>query len=161
VPFVSDSDAVVQPLQVGGDTVAITAVSMGNPHAVVFVDDAATVHALARQVGPALETHAAFPKKTNAEFAAMTGPATIALGVWERGCGITLACGTGACATAVAACLTGRATAGQPITVHLPGGPLVITVAADYGDVAMQGPAALAFVGEVDLTDRARAARPA
>jgi diaminopimelate epimerase len=91
----------------------------------------------------------------------MTGPATIALGVWERGCGITLACGTGACATAVAACLTGRATAGQPITVHLPGGPLVITVAADYGDVAMQGPAALAFVGEVDLTDRARAARPA
>jgi len=139
----------------------LTAVSMGNPHAVVFVDDAATVHALARQVGPALETHAAFPKKTNAEFAAMTGPATIALGVWERGCGITLACGTGACATAVAACLTGRATAGAPITVHLPGGPLVITVAADYGDVAMQGPAALAFVGEVDLTDRARAARPA
>jgi diaminopimelate epimerase len=139
----------------------LTAVSMGNPHAVVFVDDAATVHALARQVGPALETHAAFPRKTNAEFAAMTAPDTIALGVWERGCGITLACGTGACATAVAACLTGRAAVGQPITVQLPGGPLVITVAADYAGVSMQGPARLAFVGEVDLTDRARAARPA
>ncbi|MBK9031473.1 MAG: hypothetical protein IPL61_09085 [Myxococcales bacterium] len=133
---------------------------MGNPHAVVFVDDASTVHDLARAVGPALETHAAFPNKTNAEFAALTGPDAIALGVWERGCGITLACGTGACATAVAACLTGRATTGRPIAVDLPGGPLAITVAPDYSEVAMRGPARLAFVGEVDLGDRRRALRP-
>jgi diaminopimelate epimerase len=150
-------------LAIAGDSAderRVTAVSMGNPHAVVFVDDAAAVHRLARQLGPALETHAAFPRKTNAEFAAMIDADTIALGVWERGCGITLACGTGACATAVAACLTGRATVGRPITVRLPGGPLVITVAADYRGVAMQGPARLAFTGTVELADRDRAARP-
>lgn len=152
------------PLAIAGDAVAsraVTAVSMGNPHAVVFVDDAATVHALARTVGPAVETHPAFPRKTNAEFAAMVDADTIELGVWERGCGITLACGTGACATAVAACLTGRATTGRELTVRLPGGPLAITVADDYGAVAMRGPARLAFVGEIDLADQARAARPA
>jgi diaminopimelate epimerase len=151
------------PLTIPGDPAgarAVTAVSMGNPHAVVFVDDPATVHTLARTVGPSLETHAAFPRKTNAEFAALAGPDTLELGVWERGCGITLACGTGACATAVAACLTGRAQPGRELTVRLPGGPLAITVAADYSAVAMRGPARLAFVGEVDLAARARAARP-
>jgi diaminopimelate epimerase len=84
------------PLTIPGDPAgprAVTAVSMGNPHAVVFVDDPATVHTLARTVGPSLETHAAFPRKTNAEFAALAGPDTLELGVWERGCGITLACG--------------------------------------------------------------------
>jgi diaminopimelate epimerase len=160
----ADERWVDAPIAIPGDPAGerrLTAVSMGNPHAVVFVDDPATVQALARQLGPVLETHAGFPRKTNAEFAALAGPDTIALGVWERGCGITLACGTGACATAVAAGLTGRAAVGRPVTVHLPGGPLVITVAADYATVAMQGPARLAFVGEVDLGDRAHAARPA
>ena len=71
----------------------------------------------------------------------MTSPTEIELVVWERGCGITLACGTGACATATAACLTGRATPGREITVRLLGGPLYITVAADYSSVTMRGPA--------------------
>ena len=139
----------------------ITAVSMGNPHAVVFVDDVGSTDKLARTLGPALETHAWFPRKTNAEWAHVAGPDTIDLVVWERGCGITLACGTGACATAVAACLTGRAEVGRELTVRLPGGPLAITVAADYATVHMRGPARFVFEADVDLDVIAAAARPA
>jgi len=152
------------PLLIDGDRAAsarlVTAVSMGNPHAVVFVDDAAVARHLAETLGPALETHAAFPRKTNAEFAAMAPDGAIDLVVWERGCGITLACGTGACATAVAACLTGRAQPGVELTVRLPGGSLAITVAADYSAIAMRGPARLAFTGEVDLDRCDRSRRP-
>ena len=139
----------------------VTAVSMGNPHAVVFVDSAAATMQLATTAGPALETHAWFPRKTNAEWAHVAGPDTIDLVVWERGCGITLACGTGACATAVAACLTGRAEVGRELTVRLPGGALAITVAPDYATVFMRGPARLAFEASVDLDLIAAAARPA
>lgn len=139
----------------------VTAVSMGNPHAVVFVDDAATARTLAETLGPALETHAWFPRKTNAEWCHVAGPDTLDLVVWERGCGITLACGTGACATAVAACLTGRAEVGRELTVRLPGGALAITVAADYATVLMRGPARFVFETDVDLDVLAAAARPA
>ncbi|MEZ4404130.1 MAG: diaminopimelate epimerase [Kofleriaceae bacterium] len=159
----ADERWIAGALAIAGDAVAsraVTAVSMGNPHAVVFVDDPDTVHDLARAVGPALEVDPAFPRKTNAEFAAMRGPDVIELGVWERGCGITLACGTGACATAVAACLTGRITPGAPVEVRLPGGALTITVAADYSAVAMRGPARAVFTGEVDLAHRGLARRP-
>lgn len=138
----------------------MTAVSMGNPHAVVFVDDAATARQLAETIGRALEHHRDFPRRTNAEFAAVTAPGVIDLVVWERGVGITLACGTGACATAVAACLTGRAAPGEELAVRLPGGALHITVAEDYSGVAMRGPARLAFAGEVDLERMASARRP-
>lgn len=160
----SDDRWIDAPLTIPGDTFdsrPFTAVSMGNPHAITFVEDAATVEVLARTLGPAVEHHAAFPRRANAEFAAVTGPDQLVVGVWERGSGITLACGTGACATAVAACLTGRARAGAPIHVALPGGTLIITVDPDYRTVTMTGPARRAFTGTVDLADRDRAARPA
>ena len=147
-----------QPLEVGNHTLAITAVSMGNPHAITFVGSRDEARTLAETIGRAVETHAAFPRKTNAEFAHLSGRREIELVVWERGCGITLACGTGACATTVAAVLTGRATEADEVVVHLPGGPLAITVAKGLTGVAMRGPAQFVFDGELD--PRAVAARP-
>jgi diaminopimelate epimerase len=131
---------------------AITAVSMGNPHAIAFVDHTgAALRRLAETVGPRVETHAWFPNRTNAEFARMDGDRAIELVVWERGCGITLACGTGACATAVAACITGHARTGTEIEVRLLGGPLAITVADDYGAVFMRGPATRVYDAELTI----------
>jgi diaminopimelate epimerase len=152
-----------QPIEIPGDTQGrkVTAVSMGNPHAVVFVDAPGEHRRLARAIGPALETHGWFPKKTNAEFAHVHSPREIHLIVWERGVGITNACGTGACATVVAACLTGRATAGEEVNVHLPGGCLSITVAADLSTVHMRGPAAHVFDADLDVTSLLAAQRPA
>ena len=152
-----------QPIEIPGDDRArrVTAVSMGNPHAVVFVDQHGEHRRLATTIGRALETHAWFPKKTNAEFAHIHSPTEIDLIVWERGVGITSACGTGACATAVAACLTGRASAGCEINVHLPGGVLAITVAPDLSTVHMRGPAAHVFDGDLDATSLLASARPA
>lgn len=151
-----------QPIEIPGDTQPrqVTAVSMGNPHAVVFVDAHGEHRRLATTIGPALETHAWFPKKTNAEFAHVHSPSDIYLVVWERGVGITSACGTGACATVVAACLTGRATPGEQINVHLPGGVLAITVAADLSTVFMCGPAAHIFDGDLDVTSLLACQRP-
>jgi diaminopimelate epimerase len=140
------------PLTVARTSLAVTAVSMGNPHAVAFVDAAGpALRALAEAVGPSIEHHDWFPRRTNAELAHVHGPSEIELVVWERGCGITLACGTGACATAVAACLTGRARAGSEIAVHLPGGALAITVAEDHRTVWMRGPAVHVFDGTAPL----------
>jgi len=143
--------AVEQEIAVGGRGFRLTAVSMGNPHAVIFVDGADDLRALAEQYGPAIEKHEWFPKKANVEFARVHSPTEIELVVWERGCGITLACGTGACATAVAACLTGRAKTASAIAVRLLGGTLDVTVAAEYAGVTMRGPAEEVFEGEVDL----------
>jgi diaminopimelate epimerase len=136
------------PLAIGGHELRVTGVSMGNPHAVAFVDE--PLRPLAETLGLAIEHHAWFPNKTNAEFARVVSASEIDLVVWERGCGITLACGTGACATAVAACLTGRARPGDEIVVHLPGGDLAIRVAADYSTVYMRGPAVHVFDGSLD-----------
>jgi diaminopimelate epimerase len=141
-----------QPLEVAGRALSITGVSMGNPHAIAFVDETgAALRRLAETVGPSVETHAWFPRRTNSEFARVHAPDDIELVVWERGCGITLACGTGACATAVAACLTGRARPGREIGVRLPGGRLGVTVAPDYSGVTMRGPARLSFEGSVEI----------
>jgi len=137
-----------QPLTIDHTELAITAVSMGNPHAVAFVPD--NQMKLATTIGPRVETHAWFPKKTNAEFARVISPTEIELVVWERGCGITLACGTGACATVVAAVVTGRAQEGSDVLVHLPGGDLTITVLPGYKNVLMKGPARHVFDGELD-----------
>jgi len=140
----------------GGDrmsrrTFTFTAVSMGNPHAVIFVDEGTTdLRALAERFGPAIERDATFPRRTNVEFARLRD-GQIDLVVWERGCGITLACGTGACATAVAACLEERAAPGREVQVNLPGGPLFITVAPDLSGVQMRGPATTVFAAELDL----------
>jgi len=142
-----------QPLELPGEPArALTCVSMGNPHAVAFVASRDEAWRLARGIGPAIEHHAWFPNRTNAELAHVRSPREIDLVVWERGCGITLACGTGACATVVAAVLTGRAAEATPVRVHLPGGTLEITVLAGLANVQMTGPAAHVFDGDVDPT---------
>ena len=138
---------------------AVTAVSMGNPHAVIFSEASKDVlRDLAQAYGSALEHDARFPRRTNVEFASVrkgsNGHHEIDLVVWERGCGITLACGTGACATVVAACLEGRVDANQEVPVHLPGGTLFIRVAkttsGDYSGVEMRGPANIVFSAAID-----------
>jgi diaminopimelate epimerase len=137
-----------QPIEIQGHPLHITAVSMGNPHAVAFVGD--KTRELAQLVGPYIERHPWFPNRTNAELARMISPREIELVVWERGVAITLACGTGACATVVAAVITGRAEEGSDVLVHLPGGDLVITVQPALSNVLMRGPALHVFDGELD-----------
>ena len=150
-----EARAVREPIAVRGRTFEMTAVSMGNPHAVIFVDDpSANLRALAEEYGPALEVDPTFPRRTNVELARIRqvdGRAEIDLVVWERGCGITLACGTGACATVAAACVEERLRPGVEVPVHLPGGTLHITVAPDLAGVRMRGPAVSVFRAELDL----------
>jgi diaminopimelate epimerase len=137
------------PLEVAGELLQITAVSMGNPHAVVFLGDGQDPLAWAERVGPSLEKHSAFPNRTNAELAHIHTPGEIDLVVWERGAGLTQACGTGACATVVAAILNDRARFEETWTVRLPGGPLRIRVDRNFERVWMTGPAVEVFRGEV------------
>ncbi|HEU0033586.1 MAG TPA: diaminopimelate epimerase [Kofleriaceae bacterium] len=149
-----------QPLELPGEPArVVTCVSMGNPHAITFVDSRDDAWRLARSLGPTVEHHAWFPNRTNVEYAHAKSRREIDLVVWERGCGITLACGTGACATTVAAVLTGRADEGVPVQVNLPGGPLEITVLPGLANVAMKGPAVHVFDGDVALDQLVR--RPA
>lgn len=123
-------------------------VSMGNPHAVAFVADGEDPEALARRLGPGIEHDAVFPEGTNVELARVEADGRITLWVWERGCGITAACGTGACATVAAAVAQHRLHAGAPVEVVLPGGSLWITVPIDAdAGVRMRGPARLVFSG--------------
>jgi len=136
---------------IAGTARPVTCVSMGNPHAITFVGSRDEAMELARTAGPAVERHAWFPNRTNAEFAHVKHRREIDLVVWERGCGITLACGTGACATAVAAVVTGRADEATPIRINLPGGSLEITVHPGVSAVSMKGPALHVFDGELDL----------
>jgi diaminopimelate epimerase len=134
-----------QELSIPGETLHATRVSMGNPHAVLF--DAPT-RERASAVGPLVER--AVPGGVNVGFA-RPGPDGIDLVVWERGAGLTDACGTGACAAAVAAVRAGSARAGAPIVVRLPGGALEIVVAPDLARVTLRGPAERVFEGEADL----------
>ena len=144
---------IARPLDIGGREHEITAVSMGNPHAVHFTDcSGAALRELAEHLGPLVETHPSFPKRTNVEFASSLSDSELEVVVWERGCGITEACGTGACATAVAACLTGRAKPNCEIKVHLLGGTLAILVDTAYEHIVMRGPARHVFDGELDLS---------
>lgn len=124
-----------------------TFVSMGNPHFVTFVDDIDTID-IARY-GSEMEHDAAFPQRCNIEFAQVMSDGTIRTRVWERGSGITMACGTGACATAVAAQITGRAQ--NKSTIKMDGGTLLIEWNADDGHVYMTGPAEFVFDGEIAL----------
>ena len=132
---------------VGGERLHATRVSMGNPHAVFFEREAPTLERAGR-VGPAVEK--AVAGGVNVGFA-RPGPEGIDLVVWERGAGLTDACGTGACAAAVASIRGGAARAGVPVSVRLPGGALEITVSADLSRVTMRGPAERVFEGEADL----------
>jgi diaminopimelate epimerase len=145
-----DTRALREPIRAGDREFRFTAVSMGNPHAVIFVDGDDDLRALATTYGSILEVAERFPRRTNVEFARVRGK-EIDLVVWERGSGLTLACGTGACATVVAAALEERLAPGVDTRVHLPGGTLVITVAPDYSGVRLSGPARIAFSGELDL----------
>lgn len=126
-----------------------TQVSMGNPHLVTFVDDIRTVNL--SEMGPKLEKHPLFPDRTNVEFAQITGENTIRMRVWERGSGITQACGTGACATAVAAHLTGRT--GRTVNVVMDGGTLTIEWDEATGHISMTGPAVKVFDGTIELRE--------
>ena len=123
-------------------------VSVGNPHFVIFVDDAQA--APVDVLGPAIERHGAFPGGVNVEFAQVLSRDEIRMRVWERGSGITMACGTGACATATAAVAQDMCPHGRPITVHLDGGDLHIRVSSD-GAVTMTGPATTVYEGDVEL----------
>lgn len=136
------------PRRVGGRSFA--AVSMGNPHAIAFVRDE-DPEALARGDGPAIERDPQFPGRTNVEFARVEADGSITLWVWERGCGITSACGTGACATLAAAIAEGLASHARDVVVRLPGGPLVLRQDRAGGSITMIGPARVAFVGEVEV----------
>ena len=126
-----------------------TAVSMGNPHLVIFVDDVNAIDLAA--VGPQLEGHPFFPGRINVEFAQLLPDGSIRMRVWERGSGITMACGTGACATAVAAHLTGRRP--RTSTIVMDGGTLHITWDEATGHVMMTGPATIVFDGKLEIRE--------
>jgi diaminopimelate epimerase len=143
VPFVTASDALVQPLDVDGERVEITALSMGNPHAVQLVPDVA--QAPVERQGPAIERHPRFPERVNAGYMQVVDRATIRLRVWERGVGETLACGTGACA-AVAAGIA-RGLLDPVVRVVTRGGALSIEWRGPGAPVRMTGPAVTVFEG--------------
>lgn len=143
------SPVVGEPVEVSGVPYAMTCVSMGNPHAVVFVDDTASFPL--HEVGPAFEQHPVFPRRVNAEFVQVINRNEVNMRVWERGAGETLACGTGACATTVACVLNGLTE--DEITLHLLGGDLQVRWDRAVNRVFMTGPAATVFEGELDITD--------
>ena len=149
VPMLGESGTVInEALHISGDTAFdITVLSMGNPHAVLFVND--VDHFPVEQYGPLIEQHPAFPRRTNVEFAQVISAEHIKMRVWERGAGITLACGTGACATLVAAVLSGHAR--RDATVELPGGSLHIVWSEHDNNVYMTGPAEEVFTGVIAL----------
>ncbi len=139
------SRVIEQPIEAEGETFSMTCVSMGNPHCVIFVEDAQAVPM--EKFGPLLERHEKFPRKTNVEFAEIKDASHIRMRVWERGAAVTLACGTGSCATLVAAALTGRT--GRAAEVELDGGRLAIEWAED-NHVYMTGSAERVFAGRYE-----------
>ena len=138
-----------EPLNVDGTTYHITAVSMGNPHAIVYMDDLKDLDI--EKIGPKFENHIAFPDRINTEFVKVIDRHTLQMRVWERGSGETLACGTGACAVAVASTLNGLVDEDQPVTVKLLGGDLQILWNRQENLVYMTGPATTVFDGEIFL----------
>lgn len=149
VPMVCEKDtAVAYPLEVDGSVWNVTAVSMGNPHAVVYIDDVDGLEI--EKIGPAFEHHPAFPDRVNTEFVRVIDRHTVQMRVWERGSGETLACGTGACAVAVSSILNGFVEDGE-VTVKLLGGDLRIEWNRQENTVYMTGPATTVFEGEIPL----------
>ena len=138
------------PLDVDGTTYRITGVSMGNPHAIVYMDDIDNLEI--EKIGPKFENHIDFPDRINTEFVKVIDRHTLQMRVWERGSGETLACGTGACAVAVASTLNGLVDEGEPVTVKLLGGDLQILWNPQENLVYMTGPATTVFDGEIDLS---------
>ena len=153
IPFIGATSAAVQALEIGSGedrcVVDITALSMGNPHAVQVV--AAIEQAPVARLGPLIESHPRFPQRVNAGFMQVMDRHTIRLRVYERGAGETLACGTGACAAAVAGIR--RELLESPVQVHMHGGQLSIAWAGGYASVTMTGPAQTVFVGEIECPE--------
>jgi diaminopimelate epimerase len=146
IPVAADGEVIERPLEVGGRSWRITCLSMGNPHCVVFVDDVARLPLA--DLGPRFEHHPFFPSRVNTEFVRVAARDRLEMRVWERGAGETMACGTGACAAAVAAARTGRT--GRRAVVALPGGELEIEWQAD-DRVLMTGDAVEVFEGRVEV----------
>lgn len=151
IPLAQAMDTNKFLLPVEGANIPAAAVLMGNPHCILFVEDAAK--APVTQLGPRIERHPLFPNRINVEFAQVVDRSHIRMRVWERGVGVTLACGTGACATVVAA--SRRGLSDRKAEVQLDGGPLMIEWRED-DHVLMTGPATLSFVGEIDLNQYGR-----
>ena len=148
IPVISPKDRVVdEPIKVGDKVYNITCVSMGNPHAVVFVDD--TKNLPIETIGPLFENHEIFPERVNTEFIHVIDKHHIEMRVWERGSGETLACGTGACASVVACVLNGLTE--NEVTVSLLGGEIKILYDETKKTVFMTGPAVKVFDGEINL----------
>ncbi|MEO1095585.1 MAG: diaminopimelate epimerase [Cyanobacteria bacterium J06638_28] len=141
----ADKRVISQPLTVAGEDWIVTCVSMGNPHCITFVEDAAAIELA--ELGPQFEHHTAFPQRINTEFIEVMSRDYLKMRVWERGAGATLACGTGACAALVAGVLTERCD--RIATVELPGGPLRIEWSATENRVYMTGPAEPVFTGSM------------
>ena len=145
IPVEAAGDKVVdEPIEVGGRQWKMTCVSMGNPHAVVFVDDVSNFEI--EKYGPEFERHPRFPKRTNTEFVQIISRTEASMRVWERGSNETWACGTGTCATVVASILNGLTD--DTVLVHLRGGDLTITYDRNTNHVFMTGPATEVFTGE-------------
>ncbi|WP_313134433.1 diaminopimelate epimerase [Anaerocolumna sp.] len=146
IPVVSDLESVVAvPVTVGGVSYEITCISMGNPHAIVFVEDTKSIDI--EKIGPLFENHAMFPERTNTEFIHVLDRHTVDMRVWERGSGETLACGTGACASVYACILNGLTE--DEVKVRLLGGELKIKYDRDKNTIFMTGPAVTVFEGEL------------
>lgn len=150
IPVNSDKESFIsEPVEVDGKEYKITCVSMGNPHAIIYMDDIKDLEL--EKIGPSFENHKLFPDRINTEFIEVIDSHTLNMRVWERGSGETFACGTGACASVVASVLNGYCNHDEEVTVHLRGGDLKITWNSD-GTVIMKGPAALICDGDIDVS---------
>ena len=148
IPIKAQTEQVIdEPIEVDGKTYRITGVSMGNPHGVVFLDDIDSLDI--EKIGPSFENHVRLPDRINTEFVQLDNRSHVRMRVWERGSGETLACGTGACAVAVACVVNGLTQ--REVTVSLRGGDLKICWDEKDGHVYMTGPATVVFDGEIEL----------
>ncbi|MCI8797193.1 MAG: diaminopimelate epimerase [Dorea sp.] len=147
IPIICEAEVIDEPIVVDGMEYRITGVSMGNPHAVVFLEDLEGLDI--EKIGPKFENHERFPKRINTEFVRVIDRGMIEMRVWERGSGETLACGTGACAAAAASILNGLAE--RRVTVKLRGGSLTVEWDEESGKIYMTGPAEVVFDGETKL----------
>ena len=150
IPIVSEKEQVIdEPIVVDGKEYRMTGVSMGNPHAVVYIDDVKGLDI--EKIGPKFENHEVFPDRVNTEFCKVLDDHTVEMRVWERGAGETLACGTGACAVAVASILNGYTK--DEVTIKLLGGDLKIFWDRKENLVYMTGPATVVFDGEIEISE--------
>lgn len=147
VPVITEQEQLINaPVEIDGKTYRITCVSMGNPHAVIFTTGIDELEL--DRIGPKFDFHPMFPERVNTEFVEVIDDHTLKMRVWERGSGETLACGTGTCATVVAACLNGHTKQGEDVLVHLRGGDITINW---QDNVIMTGPAEFVFDGEMEI----------